>query len=183
MARLDARWLNFWERSQAWYSFWQDGPSGTAAISGTATFAQAAATWAAAAGETFTATATWSQAAASWSATGSEAFTGIATWAQAAGAWSGTAAETFAATATFDQAAATWTAATDTPVIEQPIRHGPPLGAAIVTGPARRRVVRLPQPVILAGAFSQPASRWAAAVLNDDTLIREDEEYLLLEAA
>ncbi len=28
MARLDARWDNFWERGQAWYGFWQDGPAG-----------------------------------------------------------------------------------------------------------------------------------------------------------
>lgn len=78
------------------------------AVTGTASFAQGAATWAASASEKFTSTATWSQDA-SWSATAVEKFTSTAAWSQTA-SWDASISERFTSTAAFVQAAATWDA-------------------------------------------------------------------------
>lgn len=94
----------------------------------TGTWDQAASTWAAEAGEGFTATASFAQVqtwgattaetfastaafvqTATWAATAAESFAATASYVQAAAAWSATAAETFIATATFAQGA-TWAA-------------------------------------------------------------------------
>jgi hypothetical protein len=76
----------------------------------TASFVQAPATWLAADSEIFNATATWDQAGATWAAVASLAFTATGSFDQAAAAWSAVVAETFDATATWDQSAATWDA-------------------------------------------------------------------------
>ena len=96
------------------------------AITATATWVQAAASWDATAAETFASTAAFAQAAAAWAAIAAETFTTTATWTQAAGAWDATGSETFTTTAAFAQAAATWAALGAVPVPQGGRSHARP---------------------------------------------------------
>ncbi|HKR49467.1 MAG TPA: hypothetical protein VJT72_07780 [Pseudonocardiaceae bacterium] len=99
------------------------------AVTGTATFEQAAASWAATASERFTSTAAFVQAAATWDAAALERLTATASWVQTQSwdataqvanpvsasatweqtqSWEANAAEKFTSTASFAQAAAAW---------------------------------------------------------------------------
>lgn len=155
MARLNARWFNFTKRGQAWDHFWQDASvaGGAPPVTCTATFTQAAATWAATDSELFTSTASFVQAAATWVAADSEIIVGTATFSQATTSWD---AQAFTSAAVSDgggHSDRSWY---------------PPL------------VFDEAQPIFATASFIQAAASWQAMLdVNDDTVMLGLTEQVL----
>jgi hypothetical protein len=148
---------------------------GPPAVSGTATWEQAAGAWDATAAEEFTGTATFEQAAASWEATGAQEFAASATFEQAAASWEATGAQAFTGTAEFLQAAGSWDALGTVGGVVTPPVEVPPLPAGVSIGPAVRRVrKRAPLPITATASFVQQPGGWKAVMHNT----HPDEDFL-----
>lgn len=124
-------------------------------ITGTATWTQAAASWAGSASEKLPSTATFAQAAATWAASAAEKFPSTAAFAQAAAAWDGAASESLPSTASFEQAAAIWSASASTPAQQGFTSDATWAQAAASWDGAASE--KLPS----TATFAQPAATWA----------------------
>lgn len=126
-------------------------------ITGTATWAQAAASWSGTVAEKDPATATFAQAAATWAATIADKNPTAGTFAQSAASWDAAASEKFASTAAFTQAAPVWSASASVPAASNGSTATFVQAAASWSASASEKFPS-------SASFAQAAGAWAATV-------------------